>query len=132
MRAHVRTRWVTRGLPAAVGAAWLAVAVGCGGGETTTTVTTQSTEPVERLDRFAYGEVKEQAIKTCFLVPRQVLYRAFERGSSDRPGEIAKSAADDNGIALLYAEDVDISPIRLQQAAYDGCLSGLSNRPPPG
>jgi hypothetical protein len=112
-------------------AASLAVAMGCGGGETTTTVTAQSTAHAERLEWFAYREVKEHAIKTCSLVPRTVLYAAFERGSGDRPGEIAKSAADDNGIALLYAENVDISPIRLQQAAYDGCLSGLSRQPPP-
>jgi hypothetical protein len=107
----------------------LGVATGCGGGEATTTVTTQSTERAERLESFAYREVKAHAIKTCSLVPRGVLYAAFERGSSDAPGEIAHSAADDNGVALLYAEDVDISPIRLQQSAYDGCLRGLSKQP---
>ena len=65
--------------------------------------------------------------KTCRLVPRDVLSRAFG-GASDDPrlgGSRDPTEWTDHYVALAFAEDVEIHPIRLQQAAYDGCKAGL-------
>ena len=53
--------------------------------------------------------------------------RAFGGISDDSNLGGSRSPAQwtDNYVALAYAEDVKISPIRLQQAAYDGCRAGL-------
>jgi hypothetical protein len=69
----------------------------------------------ERLREFAYREVKALARKTCAQVSRSELVRAFAIGQSSTP----------NDIALGYVTDLDATPIHLQQAAYNGCLSGL-------
>lgn len=79
------------------------------------------------LERFAYAEVERLARRTCAAIPRGVLARSLDAVSSDRdiPRERPFS---DNDIALLYAEDVRIQRIRLQQAAYDGCSAGLRDQ----
>ena len=79
------------------------------------------------VERFAYRQMKWQSRKTCRIVPRKTLARAFADASDDAP--IDKPAAlSDSHIALLFAEDVGISPIPLQRAAYDGCIEGLAAR----
>ena len=105
-------------------AATLAVA-GCGGDdEEVRTVTVRDGDSTERLERFAYAEMKRQSRKTCAVVPRNVLIASFRRVSGDRESYLGRRLTD-NDIGLMYAEDVKISPIPLQRAAYDGCLEGL-------
>ena len=104
----------------------VSVLAGClGNGEpaTKTDPVTHEAQPTRKqLGRFAYDQTKAQARKTCRFVPRRVLARSFARASRDRP---RAQRYNDASVALLYAEDVGIRPIRLQQAAYDGCLEGL-------
>ena len=85
--------------------------------------------PRGRLRAFAYREMRRQSARTCRFVPRKVLARAFARASIDPELAGAPPAeATDDYLALWYAENVRIHPIRLQQAAYDGCLAGLAAR----
>jgi hypothetical protein len=79
-----------------------------------------------RMADFAYRQVERQAKKTCRSVPRDVLAEAFAAASDD-PGlaGVDPAEADDNYVALWYAEDVGLSPVPLQRAAYDGCMAGL-------
>jgi len=82
-----------------------------------------------RLSDFAYRQMRKQSEKTCQSVPRKVLARAFAEASIDPDlAEVDPTEASDNYLALWYAEDVRTRPIRLQQAAYDGCLAGLTAR----
>jgi hypothetical protein len=91
------------------------------------TATSSATQA--RLRDFAYQQMKQQSEKTCRVVPRKALAQAFAGASGD-PGlaGVQPARASDNYLALWYAEDVRIHPIRLQQAAYDGCLAGLAAR----
>ena len=57
-------------------------------------------------------------------MPRRVLAESFGRVSGDRDSLRGRRLTD-NDIALLYAEDVGITPVALQRAAYEGCLAGL-------
>jgi hypothetical protein len=70
----------------------------------------------DRYRAFAMRETQKLATRTCRSIPRRALFKAFS--TVDDPG-------DDNYIALGYAKRVDISPIPLQRAAYDGCRRGL-------
>lgn len=90
--------------------------VGCGGSDatTTTTVTTKERASTERLERFAYREVKTLAIRTCSVVGQDALAQAFDLKFNTA-----------NAVALKFVRDIDIRPIALQTAAYDGCLAGL-------
>jgi hypothetical protein len=109
-------------------AAMLALA-GCGGNdEEVRTVTVRDRETAKRVERFAYREVERQARKTCAAVPPEVLMDSFESVSADR-GAAGRRPLNANDIALMYAEDVRISPVPLQRAAYDGCIAGLKRRP---
>jgi len=80
-----------------------------------------------RLKSFAYRQMKQLSRKTCRVVPREVLSRSFGRASDDPllGGSSDPAEWTDNYVALAFAEDVKIHPIRLQQAAYDGCMAGL-------
>ncbi len=108
---------------------------GCGGEPMTitTTVTTPiadeaaattqplQTEIAKRLIFVANREVRKLAIKTCGSFPQSALIEGFggEKGVD----------YDANSIALqLYAAEVSISPIRLQEAAADGCRIGQGRR----
>lgn len=80
----------------------------------------------KRLSFVANKEMKQLAIQTCRVVPRSVLVAGFGAGRNpdQRP-------FDTNTIALMYAGDVDISPIRLQEAAATGCRIGLRRQAAP-
>jgi len=113
---------------AAALAALAAVAPAACSNETkTTTVTTEQREGTAKLKAFAFSETRLQARRTCVVVPREVLAMGFARRSS---GVVrgAPRRYDDNAVALLYVEDIDINPIRLQTAAYNGCLRGLQDQ----
>jgi hypothetical protein len=106
----------------------LAVGTGCGRDDETTS---QAEQP-EKLDptasRYrekAMAETEKLARRVCGSLPPRDLERAFGRDDPNPPTP--------NYVALGYARDVDISPIPLQRAAYDGCLAGLqrSNGPAP-
>jgi hypothetical protein len=108
---------------AAIGAVVLA---GCDEtARTTTTVARVGPTQVAKLKAFAFRETRLQARRTCAAVPRMVLTRAFARRSEDPPFGDDVASYDNNAIALLYVEDIAISPIRLQSAAYEGCTAGL-------
>lgn len=81
-----------------------------------------------RLRDFAYRQMEKQSEKTCRIMPRKALARAFGEASGDPVHVQEPASASDNYVALWYAEDVRIRPVRLQQAAYDGCLAGLAAR----
>jgi hypothetical protein len=83
-----------------------------------------------RLRQFAYKQMEKQSRETCRILPRKVLARKFGEASGDLHLGGAEDPAEwsDNFVALAYAEDVHISPIRLQQAAYDGCMAGLKDQ----
>jgi hypothetical protein len=70
----------------------------------------------ERYRAFAMREMHKLAFRTCRLIPRRVLFKTFS--TVDDP-------SDNNYTALGYAKRVDISPIPLQRAAYNGCSRGL-------
>lgn len=99
---------------------------GCAGQTKTTTVTEAGGETA-KLKRFAFQQTERQARRVCASVPRDVLAVVFARRSS---GGVRGDPLryDDNDVALLYVEDIDISPIRLQTAAYNGCLTGLEDQ----
>lgn len=81
------------------------------------------------LTSFAYSQMEKQSRKTCRVVPRRVLAQGFARaGDPNLGGSKDPAGWSDHYVALSYAEDVKISPIRLQQAAYDGCMTGLAAR----
>jgi hypothetical protein len=108
-------------------AATLALAA-CGGDEEQVrTVTVRDGATTKPLERFAYAEMKAQARKTCAVVPRDVLIASFRRVSGDRESYLGRRRLTDNDIGLMYVEDVKISPIPMQRAAYDGCLEGLAD-----
>lgn len=113
----------------------LVVSVGafaaCSGETQTTTVTSTTPGGTAELKAFAFSETKKQARRTCASVPREVLTAAFAERSSDLPFGEDLRRYDDNAIALLYVEDIDINPIRLQSAAYKGCLAGLEDQASP-
>lgn len=100
----------------------------CSGETHTTTVTSKTPGGGGKLKAFAFSEMKKQARRTCASVPREVLTEAFAERSSDLPFGEHLRRYDDNAIALLYVEDIDINPIRLQSAAYKGCLAGLEDQ----
>lgn len=108
---------------AALAAAWFA---GCEGETRTTTVTAEEPSGIASLKAFAFSETKQQARRTCSSIPREVLTRGFAQRSSDRPFGDDLDTYDDNAIGLLYVEDIGSNPIRLQHAAYKGCLAGLN------
>jgi hypothetical protein len=58
--------------------------------------------------------------------PASALARAFGEASGDPVHVREPARASDDDVALCYAEAVPISPIRLLQAAYDGCQAGLA------
>ena len=93
------------------------------------TVTVREDDAAQRIERFAYRETKQQARRTCGAVPREVLARSFDAVSKDQRADTRREFTD-NDIALLYVETIDISPVPLQRAAYDGCLAGLKRRSP--
>ena len=70
----------------------------------------------DRYRDFAMAEMRRLSSRTCRLVPRRVLFETFST---------VNDPADNNYIALGYAAKVDISPIPLQRAAYNGCARGL-------
>lgn len=94
----------------------------CGGGEVDQSVTESSqasSSETRRVSGFAMREMRQLARRTCSAVPAQVLAKSLS--DSNR----AKSDTTPNGIALGYVRDIDISPIPLQRAAYNGCESGV-------
>ena len=110
-------------LRARLGAVLVVALGGCGGDDEVRTVTVDGGDRQERITRFALAETREQARKTCAVVPRDVLARSFARVSDDRPSVEGRRLTA-NDIALLYVEDIGINPIPLQRAAYDGCMAG--------
>jgi hypothetical protein len=100
----------------------------CAGEAQTTTVTLRRAAPTAKLKAFAFSEVGAQARRTCGLVPREQLAAAFAGRSSSPPPAGEPARYDANAIALLYVEEIKISPIRLQTAAYKGCLEGLESQ----
>jgi hypothetical protein len=62
--------------------------------------------------------VKHLAERTCGSFSRAELQAGFAPGFSG-------GRLDANGIALKYVKEVDINPVPLQTAAYNGCLAGL-------
>lgn len=97
-------------------------------GDTSTTTVSASTDGRARLKAFAFQEMRKQAKRTCASVPRGVLTASFLGRSSAPPAGADPGRYDDNYLALLYVEDIDINPIRLQTAAYNGCLIGLHHQ----
>jgi hypothetical protein len=103
--------------------AWLLVALGAGFGSQGV-VADDQTRPSSGAERslsdryreFSMREMRELAVRTCRLIPRRVLFQTFS--TVDDP-------SDNNYIALGFAKRIDISPIPLQRAAYDGCTRGL-------
>ena len=69
----------------------------------------------QKLERFAMQQTRRQAVRTCRVIPRRILIRSFS----------VKGPNTNNYISLGYARDIDISPIPLQRAAYNGCDKGL-------
>jgi hypothetical protein len=69
----------------------------------------------QSLERFAMQQTRRQAVRTCRVIPRRILSRSFS----------VKGPNTNNYISLGYARDIDISPIPLQRAAYNGCDKGL-------
>lgn len=123
---------------AAIGACVLAAIVASGGAcegepETTTVQRDTSGAGLGHLKALAFREMREQSERTCYAVPRAVLARAFLR-LSDAPAfgrdpvAYVRGPTADNNLGLLYAEDIDMNPIRLQSAAYMGCIVGLETR----
>jgi hypothetical protein len=80
------------------------------------------------LKAFAFRETEKLARRTCSSVPRSILAAGFLSRSASPPAGRDPSRYDNNYTALLYVADVDINPIRLQTAAYNGCITGLRNQ----
>jgi hypothetical protein len=91
----------------------------CSGETQTTTVTSQTPGGTAKLKAFAFSETKKQARGTCTSVPREVLATTFAERSDFRTAENLRRY-DDNAIALLCVEDIDLNPIRLQSTTYKG------------
>lgn len=100
---------------------------GCFGDTRTTTVADPSGGGAG-LKAFAFEEMKKQARRTCAAVPRDILATGLLDRSDAPPAGNDPSSYNDNNLALLYVEDIRISPIRLQTAAYDGCRVGLRDQ----
>ena len=98
--------------------------IGCGFGEDRSTVAAYEDHAgrAERYRREAMTETAELARRVCSRVPPRVLARALGGDAFSRTDTTP------NAIALGYARDVDISPLPLQRAAYDGCTRGVRRR----
>ncbi len=97
---------------------------GCGSGPTPDSAAAEGSanSRAERYVAFSMDEMHDLGRRVCRRIPARVLARKLGDAGSDG------ISTEPNDVALGFVSKIDISPIPLQRAAYNGCVRGVKRQ----